>query len=385
MDEVDEDRLLAGAGELVKCLAFWFCGGELLLVLLLCWSSCPAKAFLRGGEYFILWPVRALISAKVYILSDRVGLGSLARFSRLTIVPPVFCGLSAQGVFSSTGVYTLSDLYDCETLDWLLRSVSCRCGMRYRSSTRSSTHLYFVGFDRSLINGVRPLTISSNSVICPRHRFPGFAQIDFLSPHTHLTLSFSFPRGLILFRSRCATSSNCCVQQVALFVNPNFLETSRHLFHVLSEISGHRSLSAVNLVPLSPLPIYPAIPRLALPILVLLTDALDFCHAIIRKYFCRHCRFVIVCHGVEVIRKDLYGRRCARMSAWHRRWHGDDIIRRVFCFPFTNAIQVQRWARSGDQRDSFPLGCVRSGLTTVALVLPIAHLAWTRFELGCVI
>ena len=32
MEVVDEDRLLTGAGELVKCLVF---GGELLLVLLL--------------------------------------------------------------------------------------------------------------------------------------------------------------------------------------------------------------------------------------------------------------------------------------------------------------------------------------------------------------
>jgi hypothetical protein len=127
MEDVDEDRLLIGAGELVKCLVFKICRGELLLVLLLYLSSCPMKPFLRGGEYFILCPVRALISARVYILSDRVGLGSLARSSRLTIFPAVFCGLRALCVFSPTGVYTLSDLHDCETLDWLLRSVACRC------------------------------------------------------------------------------------------------------------------------------------------------------------------------------------------------------------------------------------------------------------------
>lgn len=109
MDEVDEDRLLPSTDELDKCLGFWFCGGELLLVLLLRRDSCSVKPFLRGGECFMLWPVRALISAQVYILSDRVGLGSFMRFSRLVIDPAVFCGLSAQGVFSSTGVYALSD------------------------------------------------------------------------------------------------------------------------------------------------------------------------------------------------------------------------------------------------------------------------------------
>lgn len=127
MEDVDEDRLLTGAGELVKCFVFKICGGELLLVLLLYWSSCPVKPFLRRGEYFIVCPVRALISARVYILSDRVGLGSLARFSRLTIFSVIFCGLMTQCVFNPAGVYTLSDLHDRETLDWLLRSVAWRC------------------------------------------------------------------------------------------------------------------------------------------------------------------------------------------------------------------------------------------------------------------